>query len=96
MKTEELIRRLEEAYGCLIGSHTSGSPPSHQFKSIIEELKQEQIVVSDLLPSKDEVIKQSKVKWILGDDELPQTLGEVSSLIEGAGWVIKKVKQELK
>ena len=39
MEIEKLIGRLELAYGCLIGSHTSGITPRQQFESIINDLK---------------------------------------------------------
>ena len=39
MDNTKLIKRLELAYGCLIGSHTSNSTAKHQIKEIIDDLK---------------------------------------------------------
>jgi len=42
MTKEELIKRLDNACGCLIGSHTDNYTPQQQLESIIKELKQGQ------------------------------------------------------
>jgi len=46
MKKTELIKRLEDAYGCLIGSRTDNTTAENQFKNIIEDLKYDKQITS--------------------------------------------------
>lgn len=45
MINKELIEKLENAYGCLIGTHTDNKTPQQQFSDIINELKQNDLSV---------------------------------------------------
>ena len=46
MKKSELIKRLEAAHGCLIGSRISNTTAENQFNDIIEDLKHDKQITN--------------------------------------------------
>lgn len=95
MKIDETIKKLESAYGCLVGSRTDNNTAQQQFKEIIAELKQEQQKVSEE-SNQEKVIELINTYWKFDKDQDPVSTWhdkqDLISAIEQLNIIITKQK----